>query len=139
MELDNIEKLIGKYFEARATAAEERILRDYFSGEQVAPELESYRPMFNYFSKAKEERFTRKVPLKTGKPYDKWVSVAAIVILAFGIYFGNNYQERKEAEYAYNQTRKALSLLAQNLDRGTDKIGHLNEFEETTQKLYKNN
>lgn len=139
MELGNINKLIGKYFDANTTAAEERMLRDYFSGKEVAPELESYRPMFNYFSKAKEERFTRQVPLNTGKPYYKWVSVAAIAILAFGIYFGNNYQEKKEAEYAYYQTRKALSLLAQNLERGTDKIGYLNEFEETTQKLYKNN
>ncbi len=139
MELGNIKKLIGKYFDANTTAAEERMLRDYFSGTAVAPELESYRPMFNYFSKAKEERFTRQVPLNTRKPYYKWVSVAAIAILAFGIYFGNNYQEKKEAEYAYYQTRKALNLLAQNLERGTEKIGYLNEFEETTQKLYKSN
>jgi hypothetical protein len=139
MESDKIEKLIGKYFDADTTATEERRLREYFSGEQVAPELESYRPMFNYFTKAKEERFTRQVPLKTRKPYYKWVSVAAVAILAFGFYFGNNYQQKKEAEYAYYQTRKALSLLAENLDRGTDKIGYLNEFEEATQKLYKNN
>ncbi len=139
MGLVNIKKLIGKYFDATTTAAEERMLRDYFSGKDVAPELESYRPMFTYFSKAKEERFTRQVPLKTRKPYYKWASVAAIAILASGIYFGNHYQEKKEAEYAYYQTRKALNLLAQNLERGTDKIGYLNEFEETTQKLYKNN
>jgi hypothetical protein len=59
--------------------------------------------------------------------------------MVFGIYFGKNYQEQREAEYAYQQTKKALGLLASNLDRGTRKVAYLNEFQETKQKIYKNN
>ncbi len=139
MELDRIERLLEKYFEAQTTKAEEQVLRDYFTGDSVAEHLEQYSAMFSFFSSAKQERFTKQVPLKTSKAYYKWISVAAVAVLVFGIYFGNQYQERREAEYAYLQTKKALGLLAQNLDRGTKKVAYLHEFEETKQKIYKNN
>jgi hypothetical protein len=139
MEYNRIEKLVEKYFEAQTTEAEERDLREYFSGDQVDENLEQYRPMFAYFSNAKRERFTKQVPLKPRKNLYQWISVAAGIVLVAGIFFGKQYQERKEAEYAYLQTKKALGLLAANLDRGTDKVAYLQEFEETKQKIYKNN
>ena len=139
MELDNIEKLLEKYFEATSTVAEERTLQDYFSQKKVATHLEQYRPMFNYFSNAKEERYTKQVPLKPRKNYYKWISVAAVAILTFGIYFGNQYQERKQAEFAYNETKKAFELLAENFGKGTEKVAYLQEFEVAKQKIYNNN
>ena len=142
MELGRIEKLLDKYFEATTTIAEEETLREYFTGDEVAPHLEKFTPLFNYLSQAKEERFTKKVTLRTRAYYFKWMSVAAAVVLGLGIYFGNdsyqNYQEQKEAEYAYNETRKALSLLAANLERGTEKVAYLNQFEEAKDKIYNN-
>ncbi|MCK0190121.1 hypothetical protein [Arenibacter sp. F20364] len=140
MELSNIEKLLERYFEATATVAEEEMLREYFTKEDVPLHLKGYAPMFQYFSVAKEERFTRQVPLKPRKrSYVKWISVAAVSILVFGIYFGRSYQEQKEAEYAYQETKKALSLLATNLGKGTEKVAYLKEFEETKQKIYNRN
>jgi len=139
MELDRIEKLLEKYLEASTSVAEEKELRTYFSQESVPTHLEQYAPMFQYFSLAKEERFTKQVPLKTRRDYFKWASVAAVAVLMFGIYFGNEYQKQKEAEYAYNETKKALSLLADNFSRGTEKVAYLNEFEKTKQKIYNKN
>ena len=139
MELNKIEKLLEKYFEATSTVAEEQTLRDYFHGDQVAPHLQRYTPLFGYISTAKKERFTGQVPLKTRKNLSRWLSVAAVAVLIFGIYLGKRYQEQQQAEYAYNQTKEALRLLASNLDRGTEKVAYLNEFGETTQKIYNNN
>ena len=139
MELGNIEKILEKYFEATSTVDEERKLREYFAQDSVAPHLEQYRPMFNYFSIAKEERYTKQVPLKPRVNYYKWLSVAAAVILTFGIYFGKQYQERKEAEYAYQETKKAFELLAENFGRGTEKVAYLKEFEAAREKIYNNN
>ncbi|UJH67668.1 hypothetical protein [Allomuricauda sp. SCSIO 65647] len=145
MELDkNIEKLLEKYFEATTTVAEEKTLREYFAQDGVAPHLEQYRPMFNYFSNAKQERYTKQVPLTPRKTiYYRWISVAAVAVLAFGIYFGNDsyqdYQERKQAEYAYQETRKALNLLAENFGKGTEKVAYLQEFEAAKQKIYNKN
>ncbi|RIV42092.1 hypothetical protein [Flagellimonas pelagia] len=139
MELVNIEKILEKYFEATSTVDEERKLREYFAQDSVAPHLEQYRPMFNYFSIAKEERYTKQVPLKPRVNYYKWLSVAAAVVLTFGIYFGKQYQERKEAEYAYQETKKAFELLAENFGRGTEKVAYLKEFEAAREKIYNNN
>lgn len=140
MELDNIERLLEKYFEATTTVAEEQTLRSYFTQEEIAPHLQQYSSIFAYFSTAREERFTGQVPLKTRKSFSRWISVAAVAVVIFGIYFGNKqYQEQQQqAQYAYNQTKEALRLLAENLDRGTEKVAYLNEFEVTKRKIYNN-
>lgn len=126
-----------KYFEAATTAGEEQELRDYFSGGHIAPHLEAYTPMFAYFSEAKKERFTRQVPLKTRSKSSiyGWISIAAAMVLMLGLYFGKQLQQQREAEYAYQQTRKAFGLIAQNLERGTEKVAYLGEFEETKNKI----
>ncbi|MBS9463849.1 hypothetical protein KIM67_15620 [Flagellimonas sp. 389] len=139
MELDNIERLLEKYFDATTTVAEEKTLLTYFSQESVATHLEQYKPMFTYFSNAKEEKYTKQVPLKPRKNYYKWISVAAVALFIFGIYFGNEYQEKREAEYAYQETKKAFELLAENFGRGTEKVAYLKEFEVAKQKIYNNN
>lgn len=142
MELDRIEQLLEKYFEATATVAEEETLRDYFREEDIPVHLKQYAPMFQYFSAEKEERFTKQVPLKPRKRYLEWASIAAVLVLIFGIYFSSAYtkhQEQKKAEYAYQETKKALSLLAANFERGTEKVAYLKEFEATKEKIYNKN
>jgi len=148
MELDKIEKLLEKYFEASTTIAEEELLQEYFAQEEVAVHLQAHAPLFQYVLKAKEEQFTKQLeipkPESSRSKYYRWSAVAAAAVLMFGIYFGNNlYQERleeqRQAEYAYNETKKALNLLAENFGRGTEKVAYLKEFERTTQKIYKNN
>ena len=139
MASDRIEKLLEQYFEAETTTADERELRDYFNTDEVAPELEQYRPLFQYLNTAKEERYMGEVAIRTRRYHYRWISVAAVAVLAFGIYFGKSYQEQREAEYAYEETRKALALLAVNLDKGNKKVAYINEFEKTKQKIYKHN
>ncbi|WP_324026700.1 hypothetical protein QSV08_03735 [Maribacter sp. BPC-D8] len=140
MELHNIEKLIEKYFEATTTVAEEEKLRKYFSEDEVAPHLEQYAPLFNYFTKAKEERFTKQVPLKPIRNYLKWVSVAAIAVFMVGLYF---YQPTPPPvtladEYTPEEiesAKEALALLAMNFNKGTEQLYYLEEFEKTTNKF----
>ena len=101
MELDRIEKLLEKYFEATTTVEEEETLRHYFSQEKVATHLERYTYMFNYFSNAKEERFTKKVPLaqkgnRSRKNFYRWLSVAAVAVLMVGVYLGKSYQDEQQ-------------------------------------------
>lgn len=146
MESDKIDKLLIKYFEATTTSTEEEALKHYFAHEKVAAHLQQYAPIFNYFASAKNERFTKQVPLAsrpigTQKKLYRWLSVAAAVVLMFGLYFGKTYRdeqqlERQQAEYAYNETKKALDMLAENFGRGTEKVAYLNEFVEAKQKIY---
>lgn len=136
MELDNIEKLIEKYFEATATVAEEETLRNYFSQESVAPHLEQYAPMFQYFSNAKKERFTKQVPLKPRKKRYGWVSAAAAVAICAGLYF--NQPTTIQDEYSAEEiaaAQEALALLGDNFNMGTQQIYHLEEFEKNTNRF----
>jgi len=139
MELVKIEQLIEKYFKATTTVIEEETLRAYFSKENVAPHLKQYTPMFQYFSEAKKERYTKHVPLKTKNNFYKWSSIAVVIVLVFSIYFGYEYKQRRDAQYAYEQTKKALNLLAENFEKGTQKVSYLEKFEETKQKIYNKN
>jgi hypothetical protein len=148
MELDNIEKLVEKYFEATTTVAEEEILKRYFTQENAATHLEQYAPMFQYFSKAKEEKFTKRLPMAHASSISrrsiyKWMSVAAVVVLMFGIYFGGSLIKSDDAmtlEDQYTQeeiasAQEAFQLLALNFNKGAEKIGYLSEFEKTTHKF----
>lgn len=140
MELDNIERLLEKYFAATATAAEEQILRSYFSSEKVVPHLEQYTPMFHYFSLAKEERYTKPVQLGSRPLWYAWASLAAAVVLLVGIYFitATPPEERLEEVYTAAEiasAQEAFALLATNFNKGAEQINHLEEFQITTNKF----
>ena len=88
MVLNSIEKLLEKYDNGETTLKEEQQLKDYFSKETVPPHLEVYKSMFQYFLHTQEEQFTKDFPLKPKKTINlyQWISVAAAVVLMFGVY-----------------------------------------------------
>ena len=93
--------------------------------------------MFAYFNQASEERSAREVPLKTkSKSYSyRWISIAAVLMLMFGLYYGNEVREQREAEFAYQETRRAFGLIAQNLDRGTEKVAFLENLNKQNKRF----
>ncbi len=146
MELDNIEKLLEKYFDATSTVADEKRLKAYFSQDNIAEHLQQYTPIFQALKEARAEGLTKELlleshttaPVKRKHKY-KWFSVAAVMLLMLGVYVGNQYKKQKETEYAYKETKKALDLLAANFNKGAQKVVYLNKFEEVKQKIYNKN
>lgn len=144
MELANIEKLLEKYFEATTTVQEEQELQLYFSQSNVAPHLQEYQPMFQHFANLKGEQYTRNVPLKPRKNYLKWISVAAVFILMSGIaikaFLPVEPVEQKiteaEALEAFMQFKQSMTLVSENFNTGASHINHLNQFTETTNKIF---
>lgn len=78
-----IKQILEKYFEGKTTSSEEALLRNYFSKEDTAPELDCYKPLFQYFA---EERAQAARPTMT-KKLMIWFStgVAACLLLFFGL------------------------------------------------------
>lgn len=144
MELSNIERLLEKYENAETTLQEEAVLKTYFSQESIAPHLEDYKSLFNYFVESKEERFTKTIPLQRKRSNVWWMSVAASIALVFSVYVMNDFggglspDEQKEAELAFQETQKAFQLISQNLNKGGNvAMSGLSQFEKAQSKVFK--
>lgn len=161
MVLNNIEELLEKYNNAETSLQEEAQLRAYFTSDNVAPHLEHYKSLFQYFSEAQQEQYTKDVPLNTKKKTRlyQWISVAAAAVLILGLivprFTGPTEQEKQEALLVYNQTMEALSLVSlgmnkgkeqlsnlalvsDNISEGVNQVSKLGEFNRVTNKILKN-
>ena len=148
MELDRIEQLLEKYFEAQTSIAEEKELKEYFSSSDVAQHLERYKPIFGYALQAKQEQFLATIPLKTNKRNRVvWISVAASVIVLLGVslFTYNLYKQTKsndlgtydDPEIAYKETQKALALISEHVNKGIGSMNYLSEYEQSKNKIFK--
>ena len=128
MELANIEKLVEKYLEAETTLQEETTLRNYFKEGDVAPHLQEYAFMFNYFTTTKDETYTKTIklePKQSKKRNYKWLSVAASIMLLLSVFIGKNEYDRYKAKQTYAQITKGLQLLSENLKKGENAVAQL--------------
>lgn len=159
---DNIEQLLEKYENAQTTLHEEQQLRAYFAQDNVAPHLEVYKSMFQYFAQTKQEQFDKAVivPVKKSYALYKWLSVAAAILVMTGLYTQFDKKRsiddlNEEELMAYNQTMDVLSmvsthlnkgretmdvlnLVSENLNEGAGNVKYINEFSKTTEKIIKN-
>lgn len=148
MELHKIESLLEKYFEGETTVAEENELRTYFSSPNVAPPLEQYKPIFGYFSIAKEQQFEPIVPLQSKKRRNvAWLSVAAsvVVLVSAGTFAYMNYGTTAQPqdlgtydspEEAFRETQKALAMLSGHVNTGVESVHYLQEYETAKDKVF---
>ncbi|TWO31862.1 hypothetical protein E1J38_010775 [Seonamhaeicola sediminis] len=144
MVLDNIEKLLEKYENGETTLKEEAQLKNYFSQETVAPHLEMYKPMFQYFLGNQKEQFTKDLPLKPKNRFNyKWLSVAAVAVLMIGFYFTTSIIDNNcndlgtycEPEEALEEVSKQLAMISNHFNKGTQAVGYLNEVDKGTATL----
>lgn len=144
MELAKIEILLEKYFEGETTIAEENQLKDYFSSD-VAQHLEQYKPLFGYFSQAKQQKSAHINPSQSKKRYVAWLSIAASVVVLLGVgtftYFNYNQTSQDLGTYdnpeeAFRQTQKALSLLSNNVNVGIESVQYIQEYENAKDKVF---
>lgn len=145
MVLNSIEKLLEKYENGETSLKEEQVLKNYFSSDTIAPHLEMYKPMFDYFLVNQQEQFTKDVPLKTKRTFNyKWISVAAVAVLMLGFYFKepieSSYKEYVYGTYdnpedALNEFSKSMEMISENFNKGVSTVGYLEEVNKGTSAL----
>jgi hypothetical protein len=115
MEYDLIKELLEKYWLAETSVEEERVLKTYFRGDGVAPDLEVYRPLFAYFDAISVRHMTAKV-LPVRPLYQKgwWFAAAAILMVSLGLYLTDARTPERQAD-TYQDPAKALAELKQAL------------------------
>lgn len=89
--MKKMEELLEKYFDGATSCEEERILRHFFTTEQVPPQWEAYRPLFAYLDKEIQELRHSEDVVRTHRRFGwrpslrQTVSIAAGILLCIGI------------------------------------------------------
>ncbi|TRO66650.1 hypothetical protein [Christiangramia sabulilitoris] len=144
MELDKIERLLARYEEGETSLAEEKILRNYFLNNDVPEYLRSYQMIFTYANHQAQEKLRKEPEINPRKNWYAWSSVAAILILALGLFFFNDTSSRlnendlgtiTEEEVALEKARETLAMVSQIMNEGKSDLVYLKEFNKTTNKI----
>lgn len=147
MELSKIENLIEKYLEAETSIAEEKELQLYFSAPNVAQHLQQYISIFKYYKQAKQEKSTAKLSVPAKKQSVKWFSIAATIIVLFGIgtfLLVNTPQQTAVAdlgtfnnpEEALKETQKALAMLSNHVNTGIESVNYVTEYQKSKERIF---
>lgn len=153
MELYKIEELLEKYFQGETCIAEEKELTNYFSSSNVAQHLEQYKPMFGYFSLAKQETSSQKGALiskneSKGLKRIWWSAAASVaVLLGVGMYVYNTTATNTSVatnelgtydspEEAFRETQKALALLSGHVNTGIESVQVIQEYDNSKEKIF---
>ena len=99
MDYDTARALVERYFAGTTTTEEEARLRRYFQGPDVPADLQTYRPMFQYFTEARAETTSAGFAERPSSPpriarrrrlsRSIWsaAAVAATVVLALAVWW----------------------------------------------------
>lgn len=138
MDYKRVEYLLSRYDEGLSTLEEEQELRLIFAKEDVPEDWMHYKMMFSFFDLERQLQSERAfVPPRT-KSLKSWVGVAA-AILCVGLFVQqyNAYRQQQQAEEAYSQTVEILTLVSDQMKKGTAKLNYLKTFSETTNQFIK--
>jgi len=145
MNLQEIEKLLERYFEGETTLSEEQKLRDYFTSGNVPVQWKSLEGYFNFIiqeqdqhienpafddkvmSYIKENKLSRLADLR--RPWIYWISgVAASILILIAVFvkfdpFSSSIADTyKDPQTAYIEARKILLYVSAQLNKGTNTL-----------------
>lgn len=157
MNTKEIEILLEKYFEASTTVEEERILREFFQGENLPAHLKPFQPLFQSIEMQTSvkspvdhenlliEKITpaKKISLNPNRRLYWISSIAATVMLLFSIIYLSYRNERTlSADYSHEdiqlallQTTEALNYISLKLNKGTAELDQLQKIDYTRQAI----
>jgi hypothetical protein len=138
MELLPIEELLKKYDRGETSIAEEANIAAFFAQNDVPKHLLHYKTLFSYFSTEKHQDYKTDLKLNKRSHSFRNLSIAASVVILFGLalnYNSDSIEHYSEDEiFVYNQTKAALELLSNNLNKGTTQLKNLEVFSNAMQK-----
>ena len=146
MDYNTAKILLDRYFEGNSSLAEEAALRSYFQQENLPPDMEPYRPLFQFFAEAGKQTpskaFTDRLEAMKGRaptkivrlrqPLTRWLAIAAMVTMGLMVWMlapkgpepspqaaidWSQYEPKSEEE-AIRITTAALQKTSSSLRRG---------------------
>lgn len=162
MDLDKIDNLLQKYWNAETSLEEEQQLRDFFAREPVPENLKETAGLFRYFEMQKkigidDVAFDSKLKQKI-KPAGKVINfsfvqvariAAGVLVVVAATFFIR--QEIKKAypdeplaeqdtysdpKVAFEETKKALMMISKSFNKAKGEAGKIKVFNEATDKMH---
>ena len=160
MEYREIEELLNRYLEGESTLEEEAQLKEYFSRPGLSPEHHEMQEMFRYFAAANHEATPpfdindelsaviesewKKENKNRFRRIIGWAaSAAAVLAISFGIYSYLNKPQAtikdtfKDPRLAYLETKRALLLVSNTMNRNTASLKYLAKVDESFNHMKK--
>ena len=152
----NIAKtLLQKFFEAETSLEEENMLREYFSKDEVDPELLPYREFFtntdSQFETEKEERIEERVmdyileneSKNRGRYRQLWLTVsgiaASLVIAVSAMLYYQGEQTYQDTftnpDEAYAYAEQTMAFVSQKYNQGMASLEPLKKVNQSVQPL----
>lgn len=137
MEYDKLRMLLNRYLEAETTLEEEQWLAQYVNTNQVPEEFAWAKALFAYTSnqKAVEVLSVNNDLRSSTKLMRIAASVALIIVTSFGVYRLEENHKEKQLQLAYQQTREAFDLIAEQMNKAAYKASYLTYYEQSINTL----
>jgi len=168
MNTKEIEELLERYYEGETSLEEEKLLREFFSVDEVPEKLRQHQPLFRYFideasqSIGNEEQekvlmrrislFENQVSVSGIQPVQKRMyylsGIAAGLLILFGLVFTFKSEllrkhfpgkETASTKMAYTQTQQALLLVSVGLNTGLDQVQRFTTLNNAMEQIQKIN
>ncbi len=169
MNTKEIEGILQRYYDGETSLAEEKLLKEFFSGGDVPPQLRLHQPLFRFFTMEasetisednqdeilirKLEQYKREtssvVKSHPGKKRLYYLSgIAAGLLIMLGLIFAiknetlkRHHDEavRTSTELAFLETRQALLMVSVGLNTGLDAVQHFTTLDNAIGQVHKFN
>lgn len=159
MKEEDLNKMIGKYYDGLSTIEEEQQLRDFFNGENTPESYQAEKEIFFYYqsrvsvppqSSGLESGIMNRIDafehdninLKIRRRLRPWVSAAAGLIILTGSYLFFVHEKEPRDTFsdpvlAYAETLKILTEVSSKLNHGTRTLEPVSKLNEMTSKSFK--
>ena len=162
MDSKRLEILLNRYWSCVSTLEEEKELQDYFNNNEVDEDMVEIGTLFRYYQsekkiekldgsfdssiieKIKEIKDSRKPKLR--KLIYNYLKVAAsvLIVITASYFYSESLEKRpkllgtfEDPREAYEETKKALMMIAQQMNKGKNQVGKLKMFTEAETKIKK--
>ncbi len=153
MDANRIRQLLASYFEGATTLDEERILRDYFTGDQqIEDDLIPFRAQFTLFDKTSlppydsdaletkimnrllnmegdREVTTRKIPLRRMLMAASIAAAIGLSVLLLNRFYNSETKDTyADPQLAYQETQKTLLYISKKINHGLEPLNNVSKI-----------
>ena len=144
MEYSKIKDLLDLYFKGKTTLGQEKSLRIYFTSDGIDERLKPYAALFNAYDLAAQDVFEGSLILPEKNKFSQtWLPRAAALLIsiigvsAFMYSAKSKDAQEKQALAALKQSKDAMNLMSNQLNKATKTLSLVAEFQVHKNKYLK--